>query len=465
MKRSVTHVSLLVLVALRMIVLSSCANIIPPGGGDIDKLPPRLVMALPRDSSRNVTTQNVTLVFDEYVTLDNVLSNLIISPTLKYIPQVDSKLRNVTIRIKDTLDPNTTYLFDFGDAVKDVNEGNIARGLKYVFSTGSTIDFNTYSGKVVLAETGKIDSNLIVMLHRNLSDSAVAKEKPRYYTRLNGNGEFTFYNLPPGEFAVYALSKGVYNNVYRDTSNLFAFLNTPVRIGSATRQDTLYAYQGARKEVSQSQSTLKLPNKDDKRLRYTTDFDNGQQDILNDLHLSFLKKLATFDSSKIVLYDTGFRRLNGYGILLDSTKTSITLKYPWKEATAYQVIIAKDAVADSLGNTLTKADTLRFFSKKEADYGSIRIRFTNLDLSKNPVLQFTQSERVVDSFPLSSGDFARKMYRPGTYDLRILYDTNKNGVWDPGNFFRNRRQPEIVRSIPRQLVIRANWDNEVTITL
>ncbi len=420
---------------------------------------------MPRDSARNVSTQNVTLVFDEYVTLDNVLSNLIITPTLKYIPQVDSKLRNVTIRLKDTLDANTTYLFDFGDAVKDVNEGNIARSLKYIFSTGSTLDFNTYSGKVILAESGKIDSNLVVMLHRNLADSAVAKEKPRYYTRLNGKGEFTFYNLPQEEFAVYALTKGVYNNVYRDSSNHFAFLNTPVRIGSNTRQDTLYAYQAYKKEATQSLNTLKLPNKDDKRLRYSTDLDNGQQDILNDLHLVFLKKLSTFDSSKIILYDTGFSKLGGYSLSLDSTKTKLTVKYPWKESTAYQLIIAKDAVADSLGASLPKADTIRFFSKKEADYGSIRIRFTNLELSRNPVLQFVQSEVITESIPLTSADFLRKMYRPGTYDLRILYDANKNGVWDPGKFFGTRRQPEIVQLVPRQLVIRANWDNEITITL
>jgi hypothetical protein len=84
----------------------------------------------------------------------------------------------VTVKIKDTLDPNTTYSLNFGDAIKDVNEGNIAKGVRYVFSTGNTIDYNTYSGSTILAETGKIDSTLIVVLHTSFDDSAVRKIGP-----------------------------------------------------------------------------------------------------------------------------------------------------------------------------------------------------------------------------------------------------------------------------------------------
>jgi hypothetical protein len=118
---------------------------------------------------------------------------------------VDYKLRNVTVKLKDTLEPNTTYSFNFGDIIRDVNEGNIARNFTYAFSTGSSIDYNTYSGKVLEAETGKPyrDSSLLVILHRNLADTAVRKLSPRYFARTNGKGEFTFRNLPQGTFAVY----------------------------------------------------------------------------------------------------------------------------------------------------------------------------------------------------------------------------------------------------------------------
>ncbi len=59
-----------------------------------------------------------------------------------------------------------------------INEGNILKNFTYLFSTGSSLDSLTLSGKVIVAETGKIDSTLIVMLHRNADDLAVIKKNP-----------------------------------------------------------------------------------------------------------------------------------------------------------------------------------------------------------------------------------------------------------------------------------------------
>ena len=147
----------------------SCANIIPPGGGPRDTLAPRLVTAFPKDSALNVTSQNIILSFDEYIQLQNTNENLIISPTPKNMPLVDYKLHNVTIKLKDSLEKNTTYSFNFGKAIKDVNEGNVAKELTYVFSTGKTIDSYEYNGSVFLAETGKQDSTLIAVSYTHLT--------------------------------------------------------------------------------------------------------------------------------------------------------------------------------------------------------------------------------------------------------------------------------------------------------
>jgi hypothetical protein len=476
MKRSFTYLFILACVALWVVTLSSCANILPPTGGKMDSLPPRLVSAFPKDSAVNVplTTKNIILTFDEYVELRNPL-DVIVSPipSPQGFPLVDYKLRNVTLKLKDTLEPNTTYSFNFGDIIRDVNEGNIDRNFTYAFSTGSSIDYNSYTGKVLEAETGKPyrDSSLLVILHRNLADTAVKKLSPRYFTRMNGKGEFTFRNLPRGTFAVYVVSNA-FSRKYDDSTQMFAFRSNPVTIGANTPRDTLYAYEevkrtGVTSGVTGSLAGRPAPNakETDKRLKYTIELDNGQQDLLGNMTLTFNRKLSVFDSAKIGLYDTSYNKLSGYSFSLDSTKTKLTLQYKWKESTALRLLIAKDAVADSAAVTLTKADTLRFFTKRESDYGSIRLRFVNLDLSKNPVLQLVQGEKLIESVPLTQPDFQRKLFKPGTYDVRILYDANKNGKWDPGKFFGEKRQPETVYLDSKQIVIRANWDNDVTITL
>ena len=468
MKQIYSFLYTLILIVSGMLLFSSCANIIPPGGGPRDSLPPRLVTALPKDSALNVTNKNITLTFDEFVKLLNPQESVIISPypSAKGSPLYDYKLRNVTVKLKDSLEPNTTYSLDFGDAIRDENEGNIARNFRYVFSTGNKIDYNTYSGKVILAESGKIDSTLIVVLHKNLNDTAILKDRPRYLTHVNGKGEFTFHNLPEGDFGVFVL-EGTNNFLkrYDDSTRLFAFRNSPVTINANTTPDTLYAFEEFKRKPATSSSQTKITaGKDDKRLKYTIDLDNGQQDLLSNLTLTFNRKLTSFDSAGFTLLDTGFHKLSGYSFSLDTGKTKVVLRYKWKESTQFRLLINKDAIADSAGTALTKADSIRFVTKRESDYGSLRIRFINLDLSKNPVLQILVSDKITESIPLTQTDFVRKMFAPGSYDLRILYDANKNGIWDTGHF-NTKKQPEVVQRIRQPLTVKGNWDNEVNVSL
>lgn len=439
---------------------------IPPGGGLKDSIPPVLVESNPKDSAINFTGNRIVLNFDEFVEIQNAYENLVVSPTPNNIPIINARFRTVTIKIKDTLEPNTTYSINFGNALKDINEGNIAKDFTYLFSTGRRLDTNSVSGKVVLAETGKIDSTLIVVLHKNLDDSAVVKERPRYFARLDGNGVFHFRNLAAGTFAVYAIPND-YAKHYDDTTKLFAFADTPV---NSTNNEplTLHAYQLPKRDTVSAKVKAAPTNtktKEDKQLRFQINLDAGRQDILKNLEITFNKKITTYDSTKIVLLGPDSGKVANYKIVQDTGKTKYSLKYKWPENTKYTLIVRKGAFADSSGATLLRDDTTRFSTKRTEDYGSVRLRFKNLDFAKNPVLQIVQNDKIVDSIPLSQNEWSNKLYEPGEYDIRILYDTNKNGKWDPGRFFGKHIQPEIVVTISTKLTVRSNWDNEKEISL
>ncbi|NIM35410.1 MAG: hypothetical protein GTN67_08520, partial [Hydrotalea flava] len=126
--------------------------------------------------------------------------------------------------------------------------------------------------------------------------------------------------------------------------------------------------------------------------------------------------------------------------------------------------LQKDAAVDTNHLQLAKTDTIRFTTKNESDYGSLRIRFNHLDLAKHPVLQMLQNNTIAESIPITSKEIYRKLYRPGDYDLRILYDTNQNGIWDTGNF-KKHLQPEIVFDLDKKIVLKNNWDNEYELNL
>jgi hypothetical protein len=475
MKKSITGLLfIIIIIQIQLQILTSCANIIPPSGGPRDSLPPVLTHAVPKDSALHFNTKKIVLTFNEYIQLDNTAmqTNLVVSPNPDQTPYITGHLQDVTIRLKDSLKPNTTYAINFGNALKDVNEGNIYKNFTYVFSTGSTIANGRLSGQVQLAQTGTADSTLIVILHNNLNDSAIKKLKPDYYTRLDSAGRFNFKYIAPGKYAVYVLPND-YSKRYDDSTKTFAFLNEPVTIDSTAAEPVmLYAYnqyppgkEGGSTETANPTTPRKKKQVDTtKTIMFKTNMEKEQQDLLSDLVISFTKSIAHFDSSKISLFDTNFHPITNYTITADTSNKNFSLKYPWKEAQYFRLVIQKDAFTDSAGKMLAKIDTLKFQTSSESDYGSVRLRFANLDLSRNPVLQFIQNGIIVDSVALTKTEFYRKLYKPGDYDLRILYDEDKNLTWTPGNFVL-KKQPEIAIRIPRKLTVKQNWDNEVNVNL
>jgi uncharacterized protein (DUF2141 family) len=445
---------------------NGCAQIGSISGGTKDTIPPNLVSANPKLLSTNFTGNKITFTFNEYIDEpQDVQNNVLVSPYQKINPLVSSKLKTVTVKLKDTLLANTTYAIQFGNAIKDVNEGNIFKDFVYVFSTGNVIDSLTLSGKVELAETGKADSTLIVLLYRNANDSSVQQVKPNYIANVKGDGSFTFINLPPGNFNIYALKDGDGGKTYNSKTELFAFTDKPIAVSGNSDSLILYAYAEEKAEKPAAASTaaaLKPKTPAQKKLKYTLGTAAGQkQDLKTDFVLNFSSPLKSMDTVQIVLTDTNYVPIAA-SLVLDSNK--IVVKTKWTEDFDYRLIINKTAVRDSTDSTLAKTDTLRFKTKSVADYGNVVLRFNNIDFAKHPVLQFIQQDEVKESFALSTKEWRNKLFTPGEYEIRILYDDNNNGKWDPGNY-KKKLQPEKVIAIPKKIAVKENWDNESEINL
>lgn len=441
---------------------SGCAQIGMPLGGPRDTIPPVLLKSVPPNDMLHFTSNRATFTFDEYVHIQDVQKNLVVNPVPKIVPNVTSKLRTVSIKIRDTLQPNTTYSFEFGNSIQDINENNPLRNFTYVFSTGDYIDSLQLQGKVVIAETGKSDSTLMVLLYKNLDDSAVYKEKPQYVANLDSLGRYHFKYLASGTYHLFALKDESGQKMYNNPSQLFAFADSAIHITNDVQPVELFAY--AEKENTKPPASPSSNTKNpEKLLKFTTSIAGGSQDLLTPLTLTFLTPLKDFDSSKIKLSDTLFNSIAA-AISLDTTKKIITVKTSWTEDTHYRLEIDKDFAVDTLGDELKNADTISFKTKREGEYGSLKLNFSNLGKIKHPVLQFVKNNEVVDSFKISSPTFNIKLFNPGDYEIRILDDENENGTWDAGSYHL-RKQPEKAISIPKKIGIRADWDNEYDILL
>jgi hypothetical protein len=185
---------------------------------------------------------------------------------------------------------------------------------------------------------------------------------------------------------------------------------------------------------------------------------------LSDLEFTFENKLAAYDSAKLIFGDEKYVPVKNYRLMQDSTARKLILSHAWIPDNKYTLIIQKDFAKDSLGNSITRTDTLDFQAKKESDYGSLDIKLANLDTNRYPILQLYRDEKVEFTQPLLLNRYKIRLFRPGEYEVRILFDSNQNGKWDTGNYWK-KLQPEKIITRKQKLTIRPNWDNELEINL
>ncbi|MGV9002667.1 Ig-like domain-containing protein [Flavobacterium sp.] len=223
-----THHFYRFIILITFLVLTGCAKRGSITGGTKDTLAPILRSSFPKNGTVNFQGQEIKLVFDEYVKLKNSNKQLIVSPPMKIPPQISplNASRTITIKIKDTLQPNTTYSFNFGQSIEDNNEGNPYSQFKYVFSTGSYIDSLKLNVKIKDAIEKKADNFVTVMLYEvneKFNDSTIYKEIPRYVANtLDSLKMVTIENIKPGKYQLIAL-KDNGNNKYNPKSDKIGF--------------------------------------------------------------------------------------------------------------------------------------------------------------------------------------------------------------------------------------------------
>lgn len=218
--------TIFILLALTVI---GCAKRGSISGGLKDTIAPVLKASFPKNLSVNFKGNEINLTFDEYVKLKNINKQLIVSPPMKYNPEVSplTPSKIITIKIKDTLQENTTYSFNFGQSIEDNNEGNPYNQFKYVFSTGSYIDSLKVSGTIKDALNKKSDSFVSVMLYEvnnKFTDSVVFKSVPRYITNtLDSLKTFKIENVKAGKYLLVAMKDANSNNKFNPKDDKIGF--------------------------------------------------------------------------------------------------------------------------------------------------------------------------------------------------------------------------------------------------
>lgn len=218
------------LVIILFLILASCARRGRPEGGPKDFDKPIMVKADPDFQSLQFDEDQIKIYFDEYVKLKEVNTQLIVSPPLKYNPVISplgSPSKRITIKIKDTLEENTTYTFNFAQSIVDNTEGNILDNFKYIFSTGDYIDSLKVKGAIKDAYDLVMIENPTIMLypvHENYKDSVIFNEKPTYVgSTIDSLHNWEITNIKAGTYRLIALNDASKNYKFNPKEDRIAF--------------------------------------------------------------------------------------------------------------------------------------------------------------------------------------------------------------------------------------------------
>lgn len=219
----------------------ACARQSAPTGGPKDTTPPAIdsTTSTPNFSTR-FNKKRIQLTFNEWITLSDVQTQVVVSPPLitKRVPDVRLKGKTVIVEIPEAevLRPNTTYTINFGTAVKDLHEGNVAQDLRFVFSTGDFIDSLSVRGNVVDAFTGEPVDNISLMLYDNPRDSVVRLEKPYYFARTSKDGQFIIQNVRSGDFKIVAIDDADQNLKWSGENERIGFSDSLIPVNDSTHK-------------------------------------------------------------------------------------------------------------------------------------------------------------------------------------------------------------------------------------
>jgi hypothetical protein len=353
--------------------LYACASIGSPSGGDYDVEPPKFTGSDPAPNSIRFEKKKITLLFDEYISIDKPSEKVIITPPQKKMPVIKAVGKKITVELKDSLFPNTTYTFDFTNGIIDNNEQNPIEGFAFAFSTGDVIDSLEISGLLLNAEDLEPMPNVMIGIHSDLSDSAFTTLPFARTSQTNERGRFRIRNVAPGTYHIFALNNDQNHNFRFDQAGEVVAFDTTLIVPSfepAMRTDTIW-------KDSLNIDTIKEVH----YTRFTPD------DIVlflfkENSSYQYLSKTERTDSCRFSMVFNSSTELPPAVRLLDENENEgwyvpeispdkKTFIYWITDSTLYKkdtLIVQTDYLTlDTLNNPITKTDTIKLTWKKKEE--------------------------------------------------------------------------------------------------
>ncbi|WP_353197368.1 Ig-like domain-containing protein [Parapedobacter defluvii] len=185
-------------------------------------------------------------------------------------------------------------------------------------------------------------------------------------------------------------------------------------------------------------------------------------------HIEFTagSPVQSIDRAKIILTEDSIPKTN-FQLAKDTlVPRRYILRYNWRPKRNYGLTLEEGAFQGFFSDK-NKSVSKSFTMDEAENFGDILLKVTVPDTIHRYLVQLINEKMdfVYRSVPIQkSTDIPFRQYPGGKYTLRIVYDENNNGKWDPGDVY-NRKQPERVWYLGKTFIIRANWEQEESINI
>ncbi len=400
-----------------MCLFYACARIGTPQGGAYDYTPPRYVSSVPEPNAVNYHGQKIEIVFDELVTVEKPMEKVIITPPQKKIPVIKSNGKKITVELKDSLLPNTTYTFDFTDAIQDNNEQNKLENFTFAFSTGESVDSLIIGGILLNAENLEPMPNIMIGLHTDLDDTAFTTLPFVRTTKTNDRGQFWVRNVAHGSYRVFALNEVNRDYLFDQPGEDIAFIDSVFVPGflPAVRQDTVWKDSLTIDTIREIHYNRFIPD-DIQLFLFKEEFD---RQYLSKYERTAYSLNFTFNSArdldpKITLLNKEYPK-EAWAIpeISDDGKTRI---YWMKDSLLYRADTLQVEVdylkSDTINQLVQAKDTIYFALKKQPSAKKdkkeeVKINFLEAAISLQGTADVFDTLKIVFSEPLRNPDLSQ----------------------------------------------------------
>jgi hypothetical protein len=442
-----------------IVSLVGCANRGTPTGGEKDIEPPIIIKSEPENFSINFKAKEIRIYFNEYVKLKDLQKQLIISPPMNTQPEITPlglASKYIKIKIIDTLQPNTTYAFNFGQSIVDNNEENPYPYYRYVFSTGTYIDSLSVSGQILDAKKRTSDKFVSVMLYEmdsTFTDSTIYKKKPKYITNtLDSLTTFKIDNIKAGTYKLIALKEENSSYTFQQKTDKIGFYDGVVTVPT----DSIYTLKLFKEEIDFKAFKPRQDAGQKLTFGFEGDYKNMQIEMLDNVPEEFQKRI-TKDPKTDTLYYWYKPKLE-----LDSTRFVITnktykdtLKHRFKDLKNDSLVIkaVRENIID-FSQDFEIEGTIPFVTINEnniriLDKDSINIPFTTVfeTLKNKYIFKFNKNESntyKIQMLPSTFEDFFGNKNDTLKYSLRTKAYSDYSNVRVT---IRNSNYPLIIQLI------------------